>query len=540
MLPALRLLPAVCLLLIFARSAPGESELLSHDRNVEDAIDHYVDARLHQTGVAPAPRADDGALLRRTMLDLAGRIPTLAEVRAYEHNSSPEKHGELIDRLLNSPEFDRAQIDFFDAMLMRSIGSNLRPYLQAAVQDRRPWDRMFREMLVGIDNDPQQTGPLQFVRSRVTDIDKLTNDVSVLFFGVNISCAQCHDHPLVPDWSQEHFYGMKSFFNRSFENGEFVGERNYGAVDFKSVTGDSKTAGMMFLTGEKIVEPDTQELNDEQRKQEKQHLEELKKQKQPPPPPAFSRRTQIVDAGLRPSSMPFFARSIVNRVWHRLMGRGLVNPLDQMHSQNPPSHPELLDWLSRDIAAHGYDLRRLIRGIARSQAYARSSMWDSATRPAPDLFAVAVVRPLSPQAYAASLRLAATNPDSLSKGDDAERARRIQGLVDATRGFAASFELPTDDFQIGSDESLLLSNSEKLAKELLGEGNETLLGKLKTTPDAPTAIDLAIWNIFGRAPEDNERKLLLEYVQQRQDRVVEAYRQMIWAMLTSSECRFAY
>ena len=96
---------------------------------------------------------------------------------------------------------------------------------------------MFRELLMGDPADQREHGVNQFVRARVKDLDKLTNQASVLFFGVNISCAKCHDHPLVPDWTQHHFFGMKSFFSRTFDNGGFVTERDYGLVKFKTTDG---------------------------------------------------------------------------------------------------------------------------------------------------------------------------------------------------------------------------------------------------------------------------------------------------------------
>ena len=111
---------------------------------------------------------------------------------------------------------------------------------------------------------------------------------------------------------------------------------------------------------------------------------------------------------LQPDQREFFARALVNRTWYRLFGYGLVMPLDQMHSENPPSHPELLAWLARDTAEHGYDLRRLIRGLVLSKAYARSSRWESEEdAPQARLFAVARLRPLTPMQLALSLRVAA-------------------------------------------------------------------------------------------------------------------------------------
>src|SRR5262249_6793458 len=150
---------------------------------------------------------------------------------------------------------------------------------------------------------------------------------------------------------------------------------------------------------------------------------------------------------LEPGQRDFFARSIVNRVWHRLYGQGLVMPLDQMHSENPPSHPELLDWLARDTIEHHYDLRRLIAGLGVSQSYSRSSKWEGEAPP-PRLFAVGEVRPLTPMQLAMSLRVATASPTSwpdLAKTADFEK--RIEGMEAGMRGFASSIEQPRDNFQ---------------------------------------------------------------------------------------------
>src|SRR5438552_814370 len=129
----------------------------------------------------------------------------------------------------------------------------------------------------------------------------------------------------------------------------------------------------MFLTGKTADLPGTEDPGSEEKKKEKALIDKLKKEKKTPPAPKSSARARLVELALEPGQRDFFTRSIVNRTWYRLFGHGLVMPLDQMHSENPPSHPELLQWLARDMADHGFDLRRLLRGIVLSNAYARSS-----------------------------------------------------------------------------------------------------------------------------------------------------------------------
>ncbi|MFO0819819.1 MAG: DUF1549 domain-containing protein [Pirellulales bacterium] len=522
-------------------NAPATASAFPADRPVAEAIDHFIDAKLTASGVSAAGPAPDGLLLRRTMLDLVGRIPTTYELQTYVSTSDEKKREQWVDRLMASPAFTRQQVDQFDTLLMAGTGGNLKGYLTQAFQENRPWNQMFRELMLGRDDDPEQKGALQFVVRRAKDLDKLTNDVSVLFFGVNVSCAQCHDHPLVEDWTQEHFYGMKSFFARTFDNGDFVGERDYGALSYKTKEGENRDASLMFLDGRKVAEPASVEPNEEQKKAEKKLLEELKKDKKAPPVPTFSRRAQLVETALQAGESRFFARSLVNQVWARFLGRGLVAPVDQMHSANPPSHPELLDWLANDFIQSGYDIRRLVRGIVLSRAYARDSVWTSNERPAAELFAVAGLRPLTPQQYAMLLRVATTNPEQFS-GDvaAADVEKRLEGLEGAARGLAGLFEQPGSDFQVSIDEALLMTNGERIDKELLRDGRDSLVGKMAATAETDAALELAALAIFNRSLDETEKQPLREYVLKRADRLNDAYRQVVWAMLMSGECRFNY
>ncbi|MBC7852049.1 MAG: DUF1549 domain-containing protein, partial [Pirellulaceae bacterium] len=274
-------------------------DLLSPEKPVEEAIDFYLEARLTKEGVAAAGQASDANLLRRTLLDLVGRIPTAAEAKAFAASTDANKRTALVDRLMASPAFVRQQAADLDALLMRGTNQSLQDYVMASVEKNVPWDQMFREMVIGQEGDAEQKGAIKFIRSRAKDTDKLTADASVLFFGVNVSCAKCHDHPLVPTWTQEHYYGMKSFFSRTYDVGEFIGEKEYGIVNYKTVQGDSKDARLMFLTGEVLTEPESKEPDDNAKKEEKKKLEELKKSKQAPPAAAYSRRARLIEVGLK-------------------------------------------------------------------------------------------------------------------------------------------------------------------------------------------------------------------------------------------------
>jgi hypothetical protein len=539
--------PVLAVATVFLLNQPGASagDLLPPDRPIADVVDHYLDEALRKEGVKPARAADDATLVRRLTLDLAGRIPTAAEARGFSESTDAGKRAGLVDRLLASPGFVRHQVTELDAMLMAGNKGSLHDYLVRAVGENLAWDRIFRELMLPDQADKAKKAATEFLRPRVKDLDRLTAEVSSIFFGVNISCAQCHDHPLVRDWKQDHFYGMKAFLSRTYTNGNgntaLLGERGYGTLRYKTTEGVERQARMMFLTGRKVDDPAAvQEPTREEQTKEKALLQRAQRDRVPPPPPKFSARAKLVEVALQPGDRDFFARAIVNRLWHRLFGRGLVMPLEQMHSANPPSHPELLAWLARDTIDHGYDLRRLIRGLVLSRGYSRASQWeDGAEPPRPALFAVAVVRPLSPVQLACSLRLATADPASLSAGlKSGELEQRIAGLDESARSLASALTSSGGDGQIGVAEALLFSNGKPIAQDLLADGAGRLITRLKQTAASSELIDLAVRNVLSRPPDDEDRRILGAYLAERTDRPEEACQQLLWALLTCAEFRF--
>jgi hypothetical protein len=540
----MRMLPltlAVLAGLLSGESRAAADDLLPAAKPIEEVVDSYIDVGLKQDGVMPAPPADDATLIRRLTLDLVGRIPTVPETNSYVASADPAKRTQLVDRLLAAPGFMRHQAAELDAMLMAGTRSSIRDYLTRAIADNRPWDRIFRELVLPDERDASRRGSSEFVKRRLDDLDKLTTEVSALFFGVNISCARCHDHPLVPDWKQDHFYGMKSFFNRTFDSGGFVAERDYGPIKFKTVKGQERLARLMFLTGAVVADPGGKEPSADEMKKEKERFNAARRAKTPPPAPRFSARAQLVELALQPGQRDFLARSLVNRFWNRVFGYGLVMPVDQMHSENPSSHPDLLRWLARDAVEHGYDCKRLLRGLVLSRAYARSSRWEGENVPRPALFAVARVRPLTPLQLAASLRLATTDPAQIPAASKREEfEKRIDAYEGGARGYADLFEQPGDDFQVGVGEALLFSNSERITRDFLADGGDRLIGRMKQLTDLGQRVDLAVHTVLSRPPRDDETRLLIEYLKQRADRPVEGCRQIVWALLTSAEFRFNY
>lgn len=522
------------------------ADLLPADQPMASVIDHYVDDLIKTNDVQTAAQIDEHILIRRLTLDLAGRIPTTAELHAFVSAEPATRRPELIDKLLASPDFvdhHRNELQLLLEYPARRNDNDFRKYLLWAAEQNRPWNEMFRDMLAGDENDEYQKAALQFVKHRAKSLDDLTNDTAVLFFGVNVSCAKCHDHPLVEDWKQDHYYGMQSFFSRTFlTKKQSLGEKFYGEVKFTTTGGVEKQAKFMFLNGA-VVEDGTPELTDESRKKYDELVKKLQQDdKAEVSYPEFRPRQRLVETASHKDNDAFLARNIVNRIWHRLIGRGIVDPPDQLHSENSPSHPELLDWLARDTVEHGYDLKRLIRGIVLSTAYSRSSEWDSATEP-PEAhyFAVAIPRPLSPRQYAMSLLVATRNPPHweqwLTKPAEDWKKERTN-LENTTNSWDDAFEIPGENFQVAVDEALFFSNNDRIDNDLLRDSGDRLVGHMKNLDDLEASVSAAFEAVNSRQPTNDERRAIIEYLESRKDDRPAAIKQVVWALLTGPELRF--
>jgi hypothetical protein len=532
-------LVAACSPVVAAQSP----NLLPADRTIQQAIDHYVDAQLKEAKVQPVAQADDATLLRRLTLDLNGRVPTVAELNEYLIGSSADKKAKLIERLIASPAYARHQAAEFFTLLQYSENVTRAPrrnalynYLLASFNENRSWDQVFKELILPDEANTKQQGANEFLKSRVKDLNRVAIDVSTTFFGVNVSCAQCHDHPHVQAWTQDLFYGMKSFFARTIDNGGTLAEREFGSVKYLPHKGKEKISPILFISGTKIDAPGMKEPTADEKKKDQARLDEAKKTKKPAAPPSYSLRAKLVETALAPADRDYFARNIANRVWHRLMGRGLVMPLDQLHSENPASHPELLQWLARDFAEHGYDLRRLVKGIVSSNAYARGSRWTGDNFPEEKLFAVAMVRPLTPTQMAVSLKISSTDPATLP-ADRKELEKRIEAIDKGSEKLSSLFAQPGDNFQVGVAEAMLFANNDGLQKELL-TGNGTLAVALMKEADLTRRVEQAVRTVLNRPARPEETQLLVGYLQRRSDRADAAMQQVVWALLTSAEMRF--
>jgi hypothetical protein len=368
----------------------------------------------------------------------------------------------------------------------------------------------------------------------------IARDVGQAFFGVDLRCAQCHDHPHVADWTRERFFGLSAFFVRSYDftytNAQnqkvtVLAEKDRGELEYTTPDGKKKAVPLMFLDGTVVAEPPPPPLPPAANEKAAPPPPNA-----PPPVPAFSRREALVRTALDAKS-PFFKRAIVNRVWRQLLGRALVEPVDMMHEDNPATHPELLDLLANDFAEHGYDLRRLIAVIMQTQVYSRSSRWPgNGDLPPETLYAVATLKPLDADQLAFSLPLATGYYDAqLGAG---KKRNMVQVRASANwKEVVAEFESQRDAFEPTTTQALFLLNSPYVQTHFIAKSN--LAQALSALPDDAAVVRRAYLSILSRPPTEAETARVSQYLRDRgKEARAEACRELVWALVTGAEFRF--
>jgi len=521
--------------LLFGAPGRAVADKPNSPQHLAGQINELLNAHWKSHDVQPAAPADDAAFLRRITLDLAGRLPTPQEVERFLADNSKDKRQRAIQTLIAGPEFPLHFGNVLDRMIQGRYAGDPEfiDYLRRSLRDGKSWDGMFRQMMLGPWETAQQKPATRFLSKRTKQLDRLTADAARVFFGVDISCAKCHDHPLVEDWTQRHFYGMASFFNRTTGGRGKIREKSKGEVTYLGPDGKETTAEVMFLNGRVVREP-----------KKSSKSAKTKSAKKP-----VIRRAQLVRVALE--DRRFFSRSFVNRMWQYLFGRGLVEPVDQMHSANPPAVPGVLERLAEDFAQNGYDIRRLITAIVSTRAYQLSSRWNRETPvPDPSLFAVAQLRPLSRRQFAFALLQATGNARLRETDDSKERLERYVGVTGLSRiedylrieREAAEWMDQIDPriaaFQSSSDEALFLSNHEAIQKLIAADG-DNLAARLSRPSDTRETVQTAVRAVFRRPPEPEETERLVKWfnAQQNENRTATC-EQLVWALVTSAEFRF--
>ena len=533
-----------------------------------------------------AQSTDDASFLRRVHLDLTGSIPTSDQTRDFLADSAADKRARLIDKLLDSPQYARRMQVVFDVMLMERRASKhikaeqWEDYLWDSFRQNKSWLQLSTEILTA-DGTEEQTRPAaRFMLDRELNVDEVTRDLGRMFLGRDLQCAQCHDHPAIADYLQRHYYGLAAFIKRSFvfkdpkTKASSIGEKADGEIEFTSVfTSEKDMTAPRVLDADPIADPPG---GDE--------LYKVKPAKDVRSVPLYSRRLQLAQSLTDPANVAF-RFNIANRVWALMMGRGLVEPVDMWHADNLPTHPELLNLLAESFLEHEYDLKYLVRQLALTDTYQRSSQYapplagqdsDDATAGTAD-YAVAMLKPLSPEQLAWSMMKASGLAEQqlaslISKQEKAaekaeheaeERAGKAadekttevtvklqsasdpvwqeKSLNKALRAHVATFAgvfgnkgVQQSRFDASADQALFLRNGDLIQRWVALKNG--LSDRLAAMKDAEVAEEFYL-AVFSRMPSAEESKLIEEMLELSDDRKAQM-RQLVWAGLASAEFRF--
>lgn len=498
---------------------------------VRNYIDEHVFAKLRKFHLLPSELSTDPEFLRRVCLDLTGTLPPPRRMREFVADKDPQKRDRLVEILLNSPEYvDYWSFRFGDLLRATYVTSNntkatraYQNWITNSIATDKPYDQMARER-IGAQGYSAPARNFYYI-SELTTPDVLMPELIRLFMGRRIECAQCHSHPFEA-WSQIQYWGLAAFFAGYTEVRDstlIIDVLGGGHVD--------QPKDMMVMnprTKDKVI-------------------------------PAFLDGTQLppnewMDPRMHlakwVTSHPYFAEATVNRLWSFFFGRGIVEPVDDFRSTNPPTHPELLQALAKDFRDGGYDLKRLMRAIVQSRTYQLSATPNESNKEDKIDYSHALARPLEAAVLLDALTSVTGVPEKFELhavvgGGDAPRGTRaMQTIADICPsqfmddfGRSTRRALPSGTPQPSLLEALHMMAGPAYNAKVTSDGGR-LSTLLKKGASDEEILDEFYVAALMRPPTKEERSELLAFLAQRSSRREETLAGLVWAVLNSRE--FAY
>ena len=498
-------------------------------------IDEHVFARLKQLRADPAGECSDSVFLRRASLDLLGIPPTAEEARTFVNDTRADKRARLVESCLERPEFaeswaqkwgdllrieertlDRKGVETFHGWIRQSLASN------------KPLDEFVRELL-SARGSTYEIPPANYYRAMRDPVTRGESAAQV-FLGIRLQCARCHNHPFAP-WTQADYYGWTNVFAR---------------IDYT------------ILENRRRDRNDSHEFDGEQIVRVTQSGSVPDPRTGEPVAPRFlgaaspldnraDRLAAVAEWVTHPDN-PYFARVQVNRVWHELFGRGIVDPIDDFRPTNPPSHPQLLDALAADFVKHGYDLRHLLRTIIASRTYQRASVGEEPH----GIFAANRLRRLTAEQMLDALSQVAGVPQAFNGYPEGLRAGQLPGIQAVrTRGeppssgdrflklFGKPPRLQSCECERSNESSLsqVLLLTGGISPALFGRDDGRIAALATSGKSLEEIVDDLFWTTLSRPPTTAERQSTVAHLQRAPD-LRAALEDVAWALANSREFLF--
>ena len=500
--------------LIKTSAKPIAAKPLIESKVLSAIIDAEISKKINEEKVTPSAKSTDAEFQRRAYLDIIGRIPTSSETKSFLENTTPDKRVKLVDDLLSDDEFGKHMADIWQALLLPRISDNRRVqtepltlWLEKHFNVNTGWDQITKELLTS--TGPQdENGSITYFISNAS-VDKMTDSVSKLFLGVQLQCAQCHDHPFV-DWKQNDYWGLAAFFMK-------VQAKPPGGKDTSSPT----------VTEGKGINKNKKSLPEAAKFVPATFLasgEATLNSAEPYRP--------VLANWLTSKTNPFFSKAMVNRVWAQYFGKGLVDPIDDMHDGNPATHPELLEALATQFSASNFDLKFLIRSICNSETYQRSSKPNASNKETDiALLARMPIKNMTPEQLFDSLTTVLGAPTRADQKLGKVKAEKNQPKG-ARSQFVAFFQ-PEEgtsalSYETGIPQILRLMNSPQM-------NSANIIQRLvDKNADTKTAIEKVYLSVLNRMPTDEESSRMTNFLSQATDKY-KGLGDMLWVLLNTSE-----
>jgi hypothetical protein len=485
-------------------------------------VDELVFARQRELQLLPAPVASDEVFLRRVFLDVVGALPTPEEAKAFLDSRDADKRAKLIDKLLQRDEFATFwALKWADVMRGSPVTLSERGvhsfhrYLVRTVAEDRPLSEFAREMLVSLGNTLHRPAASFYRVARTPE--ESAEAFAQLFLGVRVQCARCHNHPF-ENITQTDYYGLAAYFAQV------------------------QRKGARFMLDDEVIylQPGREVQNPQTRKNQAPVAFGTPAGKLSPDD---DRREKLADWLTQPDN-PYFAPSLVNRVWYHLLGVGIVSPVDDFRATNPPSNPELLRALSDDFVKHGCRLKPLLRTILNSKTYQLASGGPKPSRDAARAeryFTRARVKMLSAEQVLDAVSLATGVPESFKGYPAGTKAIELaEGGVD--HPFLQAFARPVRDSvcECGREEEPSLPEMLHLLN------NANLLARLKSSKsrialwlgeggDNRSVIEKVYLVTLSRRPTAAELDIALKYVDALKGDRAQALQDLQFGLINTSE-----
>lgn len=482
-------------------------------------VDHHVHAKLKKLNILPSGPSEDAEFLRRIYLDLIGTLPTASETEYFLHNSDPDKRQLLIDALLARPEYSTYwALKWSDLLRVdrRSLGQKqARAYydwIRQSFNENKKFDQFAKEILT-LKGRIQDTPQANYYRA-IGGAGELASNTSQIFLGIRIACAQCHHHPF-DRWSQRDYYGMSAFFQQVQRKGSPRGE--IMTASGNPVTKHPRTGETVFAYA----------LGTAMQQQS----------------PKGDRREMLVD-WMTAKNNPWFAHNATNRIWAHLMGRGFIEPLDDVRETNPATNPELLNRLAKHFVDSGYDFKALIRTITSSAAYQRSSEPNSTNQQDEQNYSRALLKRLDAEVLLDAICDVTGRPEKFPGVPYGSRAIELwDSEVDhyflklfgrPARKTACDCERITEP-TVG--QVLHVLNSKEIENKIAHEGGK-IAEWTEQFPENTRLIDQVYLSYFSRYPTSVERDLAIQYMAESPDGRRQSAEDIAWSLMNSLEFIF--